>query len=234
MEFGLLKSKIESKLIESYNNKNFDSELKTFKKLVLENTETKKLYYLYDVLSSNKGFQESFAEDYINECVNLYKNIKINSNVLKQLNKWTENVVVENQYKDIDLVLFKNTMNVESILESKQRVIKTLSTQKEESEVINISMDKMVEGANNTVRDYLSTIDEAEQKEIKKYISLPQSEIQKRYEVLSEMAIEKLEVMSESSEPEVKSKINETIEKIKSEKIDVVSLVKLKNLTENL
>lgn len=234
MEFGLLKSKIESKLIESYNNKNFDSELKTFKKLVLENTETKKLYYLYDVLSSNKGFQESFAEDYINECVNLYKNIKINSNVLKQLNKWTENVVVENQYKDIDLVLFKNTMNVESILESKQRVIKTLSTQKEESEVINISMDKMVEVANNTVRDYLSTIDEAEQKEIKKYISLPQSEIQKRYEVLSEMAIEKLEVMSESSEPEVKSKINETIEKIKSEKIDVVSLVKLKNLTENL
>jgi len=234
MEFGLLKSKIESKLIESYNNKNFDSELKTFKKLVLENTETKKLYYLYDVLSSNKGFQESFAEDYINECVNLYKNIKINSNVLKQLNKWTENVVVENEYKDIDLVLFKNTMNIESILESKQRVIKTLSTQKEESEVINISMDKMVEVANNTVRDYLSTIDEAEQKEIKKYISLPQSEIQKRYEVLSEMAIEKLEVMSESSEPEVKSKINETIEKIKSEKIDVVSLVKLKNLTENL
>ena len=115
-----------------------------------------------------------------------------------------------------------------------QRVIKTLSTQKEESEVINISMDKMVEVANNTVRDYLSTIDEAEQKEIKKYISLPQSEIQKRYEVLSEMAIEKLEVMSESSEPDVKSKINETIEKIKSEKIDVVSLVKLKNLTENL
>jgi hypothetical protein len=234
MEFGLLKSKIESKLIESYNNKNFDSELKTFKKLVLENTETKKLYYLYDVLSSNKGYQESFAEDYVNECVNLYKNIKINSNVLKQLNKWTENVVVENQYKDIDMVLFKNTMNVESILESKQRVIKTLSIIKEESEVINISMDKMVEVANNTVKNYLSTIDESEQKEIKKYISLPQSEIQKRYEVLSEMVIEKLEVMSESSEPEVLSKINETIEKIKSEKINVVSLVKLKNLTENL
>jgi hypothetical protein len=234
MEFGLLKSKIESKLIESYNNKNFDSELKTFKKLVLENTETKKLYYLYDVLSSNKGYQESFAEDYVNECVNLYKNIKINSNVLKQLNKWTENVVVENQYKDIDMVLFKNTMNVESIIESKQRVIKTLSIIKEESEVINISMDKMVEVANNTVKNYLSTIDESEQKEIKKYISLPQSEIQKRYEVLSEMVIEKLEVMSESSEPEVLSKINETIEKIKSEKINVVSLVKLKNLTENL
>lgn len=234
MEFGLLKSKIESKLIESYNNKNFDSELKTFKKLVLENTETKKLYYLYDILSSNKGYQESFAEDYVNECVNLYKNIKINSNVLKQLNKWTENVVVENQYKDIDMVLFKNTMNVESILESKQRVIKTLSIIKEESEVINISMDKMVEVANNTVKNYLSTIDESEQKEIKKYISLPQSEIQKRYEVLSEMVIEKLEVMSESSEPEVLSKINETIEKIKSEKINVVSLVKLKNLTENL
>lgn len=234
MEFGFIKSKIETKLVEAYNNKTFDKELKVFKNLVLENTDIKKLYYLYDVLSSNKGYQESFAEDYVNECVNLYKTMKISSKLLNKLNDWTKNVVCENIYKDIDVVLFKNTMIVENIIESKQRIIKTLSTKKDESEVINISMDKMVEVANNTLKNYLSTISESEQKEIKKYISLPQSEIIKRYEVLSEIAIEKLETIGEDSDDDVKLKINETIEKIKNENVDVISLVKLKSLTENL
>jgi hypothetical protein len=234
MEFGFLKSKIELKLVEAYNNKTLENELKTFKKLVLENTDVKKLYYLYDVLSSNKGYQESFAEDYVNECVSIHKTIKLNSKIVNKLNDWTKDIVCENNYKDIDVVLFKNTMMVENIIESKQRIIKTLSTKKEESEVINISMDKMVEVANNTLQNYLSTISESEQKEIKKYISLPQSEIVKRYEVLSEMTIEKLEVLAENSEEEVKTKINETIEKIKTENVDVISLVKLKNLTESL
>ena len=40
MEFGILKSKIETKLTESYNNKNFDSEIKKFKKYILEESLT--------------------------------------------------------------------------------------------------------------------------------------------------------------------------------------------------
>ena len=117
---------------------------------------------------------------------------------------------------------------------SKSNIINNLSSQRIETDVINIEMGKMVEVANNTIKNYLSQIDESDVKEIKKYISLSEEEIKKRYDVLSEMAIEKLEVMAENSEPEIKNKISETIERIKSDKIDAVSLIKIKNLNEDL
>ena len=37
IKFGILKSKIEKVLLESYSNNTFKGELKNFKKLVLEN-----------------------------------------------------------------------------------------------------------------------------------------------------------------------------------------------------
>ena len=43
--FGLLKTKIENVLLESYANDTFKNELKTFKKLVIENKNISKLFY---------------------------------------------------------------------------------------------------------------------------------------------------------------------------------------------
>ena len=56
MKFGLLKSKIEKNLLESYSKGKLAEEIKIFKKLVLENKTLSRLYYLYDELNSNKGF----------------------------------------------------------------------------------------------------------------------------------------------------------------------------------
>ena len=64
--FGLLKTKIENVLLESYANDTFKNELKTFKKLVIENNNISKLFYLYDELSSPKSLSESYCNDYIN------------------------------------------------------------------------------------------------------------------------------------------------------------------------
>jgi hypothetical protein len=92
----------------------------------------------------------------------------------------------------------------------------------------------MVEVANQTLKTYLDTISESELKEIKKYTSLSQSELNKRYDVVSEMVIDKLETLSSNSDLQTKTKINETIEKIKTDKVDSVSLFKLKSLNETL
>ena len=59
MKFGILKSKIETLLSESYSKKTFKQELSNFKKYVLENKNISKLYYLYDDLTSNKGINET-------------------------------------------------------------------------------------------------------------------------------------------------------------------------------
>jgi len=48
------------------------------------------------------------------------------------------------------------------------------------------------------------------------------------------MVIDKLETLSSNSDLQTKTKINETIEKIKTDKVDSVSLFKLKSLNETL
>jgi hypothetical protein len=63
MNFGILKSKIENTLLESYKKGTLKNELKNFKKYVLENKNISKLYYLYGDLSSNKGMDSTLVFD---------------------------------------------------------------------------------------------------------------------------------------------------------------------------
>jgi hypothetical protein len=234
MEFGHLKSKIETKLVESYKTNTFNNEIKTFKKLVLENELLNMAYHIYDELSKEKGFSKDFADDYLSECVDIYQRLNINENTISKLVEWTKNVKSENQYKDIDNVLNKNTFIIENIIASKQNIVNTLSSKKIQTESINIPLEKMVEVANSTIKNYLENLNESDLEQIKKYSTLSESEISKRYEVLSEMVIEKLETLSKNSDKETKSKIDETISKIKNDTMDSVSLLKLKNLNESL
>jgi len=234
MEFGLIKSKIETKLVESYKKDSFNTEIKMFKKLVLENKEVSKMFYLYDELSKEKGYEKSFADDYLNECIDLIERVRIDKKSISLLESWLKDVKSENHYKDIDTVVIKNTVVVENIINSKNTIINNLVKKKDLNKIINVSYDTMVEVANNTLKNYLETISESELKEIKKYSTLTQSELDKRYEVVSEMVIEKLENLSTNSDSTTKTKITETIEKIKTEKIDSVSLFKLKSLNETL
>jgi hypothetical protein len=234
MEFGLLKSKIETKLVESYKKNSFNTEIKLFKKLVLENKEVSKMFHLYDELSKVKGYEKSFANDYLTECLDLIERISIDKKSISLLERWVKGVTCENLYKDIDTVVNKNTVVVENIINSKNNIISLLTTNKNQADVINIPYDTMVEVAKKTLKNYLENISESELKEIKKYSTLSKSELNKRYDVVSEMVIEKLDKLSINSDSETKSKITETIERIKNEKVDSVALFKLKSLNETL
>ena len=79
MKFGLLKSKIEKCLVESYANNTLKRDLFVFDQLVAKNNNINKLYYLYDELSSNKGLNESIATDFVNQSITIYENT-INKN----------------------------------------------------------------------------------------------------------------------------------------------------------
>ena len=88
MKFGTLKSKIENKLLESYTNGSFKSELSKFKELVLSNKDISKMYHYYDELSSKKGLKESQVTDYINEVISELKSINLEKNDLGPIKKW--------------------------------------------------------------------------------------------------------------------------------------------------
>ena len=114
--FGLLKTKIENVLLESYANNTFKDELKTFKKLVIENKNISKLFYLYDELSSPKSLSESYCNDYINECIKIYENTvnKIKQSDINKLVSWVGNKNVENNYTDIDTLFSTDVLTIES------------------------------------------------------------------------------------------------------------------------
>jgi hypothetical protein len=234
MEFGLIKSKIETKLIESYKQNKFNTDIKTFNKLVLEDKEVSKMYFLYDELSKEKGYLDNFADDYLSECIELIERVSISKKSISLLEYWVTGVKCPNHYKDIDTVVNKNTIIVEDIINSKNRILSNLTSKKNVTETIQVSYNTMVEVANKTLKTYLDTISESDLKEIKKYTSLSQTELDKRYDVVSEMVIDKLETLSSNSDLQTKTKINETIEKIKTDKVDSVSLFKLKSLNETL
>jgi hypothetical protein len=234
MEFGLLKSKIEKKLIESYSNKTFNSEIKNFNTYVLNNKDVSKIYYIYNKLSESKDFEISFAEDFVNECIDLYSRVKVNKKSIVILESWLKDVKTNNNYKDIDVILEKNTLVVENILNAKKRIISNLSTKGIKIESINLPIEKIYEVAKDNLKKYLSELNESDLTQIKKYLTLSESELQKRYDVLSEMVIEKLDLISNDSDKETKDKITETISKIKNDKVDSVNLMKLKSLNETL
>lgn len=239
MKFGILKSKIENVLLESYKNNTFKNELKTFKKLVIENKNVAKIFYLYDELSSPKGLNESYVNEFINESVKLYeKSIsKITKSELKELNEWVKNSTVENSYSNIDNLFTSDVLTIESRIKSKNLISETLRKLPitNTTKGIELPLSTMVSVANKTIKNYIDGLNESDKKELINLLSEDDSTLTEKYNTIKESVVEKLNNMKESSEDNsVKSRIDETLSKVISEKFDKLSYFKLKNLNENL
>jgi len=238
MKFGILKSKIENVLLESYKVNTFKNELKTFKKLVIENKNVAKIFYLYDELNTPKGLNESYVNEFINESIKLYdKSIsKITKTELKGLNEWVKNSTVENSYSKIDDLFTNDVLTIESRIKSKKIISESLRklpiiTTKS----IDLPLSTMVSVANKTIKNYIDGLNESDKKELISLLSEDDTTLTEKYNTLKENVVEKLNNMKESSEDNsVKSRIDETLSKVLSEKFDKLSYFKLKGLNENL
>jgi hypothetical protein len=237
MKFGLLKSKIEKQLIESYSNGLFKSEMKFFKKLVLENKNIGKLFYLYDELNSNKGMKDSIVSDYINECITIYENTinKISKSQLDNLKHWVFETETENKYESIDNLFTSYILNIENKILSRKTIAESLTKQPIQSkEVIKLPISTMVNMANKTINGYIENLNESDKQELIKFLSADEKEMEKDYNLVKEDVLEKLKSHQEECDNETKNKIEETIIKIQSEKFDKLSYFRLKGLKESL
>jgi len=237
-KFGILKSKIENVLLESYKNDTFKDELKTFKKLVLENKNVSKIFYMYDELNSKKGLSESYSREYINECITLYENAvnKILPADLQKLNMWVRNVKSNNSYENIDNLFSTDVLTIESRIKSKNLIIENLrKIPIVENKGIELPLSTMVSVANKTIKNYIDTLSESDKAEIVKLLSEDDKELTSKFNTLKENVVDKLTAMKNSSEDNsVKSRIDETLTKVLSEKYDKLTYFKLKSLNENL
>ena len=152
MKFGILKSKIENKLVESYKNNTIKKEMPKFNQLVLKNKNISKLFYLYDELSVNKGLNESIANEYINQSITVYENSinKISKNDVKSINDWIEGTEYNNEYDVIDDLFSTGITKLEEKIKSKKTILETITKlPKQEKEIATIegiaSYSKVVE-----------------------------------------------------------------------------------------
>ena len=241
--FGVLKTKIEKLLEKSYGKPEFKDNLKGFKKHILKNKNLSEAYFLYDELSSNKGLSESIVDDYISESFDHLKNIiDSNKKKIEELSEWINDLLKEdvgNNYEDIDKQIYtKNVVkNLESLLESKQRIRKSLVNKKlhEHTSPFNLPLSSMVSIANKTLSKGFETLSEEEKKELNFYTSLKGKNLIEEIEKTKEVVLNKLKTnLNESSDSDLSDKIQKTIDKINESEKTLTSLYKLKQLEKGL
>jgi hypothetical protein len=239
MKFGVLKSKIEKCLIESYNKNTLKDNIFIFNELVKKNKNISKIYYLYDELSSNKGLSESVANDFINGSITIYENAlnKINKKDIQEISLWLNNVNTKNEYEKIDNLFSSNVVMLESKIQSRKLVVECLKLNKpfSNNKVISLPLESMVKVANNTITNYLSNVSESEKKEIIGLLKEDNDKLEIKFDFIKENTLKRLEnILSSDSDPDTVGAIKETIEKVKNESFDKISYIKLKNLNESL
>ena len=232
MTFGTIKSIIENNLLESYKNeKEFKKSLREFKHNVLSDKSMSKAYALYDQLSSAQGLSEETAKEYMEEGVNLLQKIIPNIRLPKSASN-----SVNNKYSDIDSLVYTNKLDLLERVQAKKNIVSLLtSTNKTVKESINIPVKSMVNIANQTLRNYIDTLDENSKKEFLQLISEDTKSLETKFETIRESAIKKLQTILEKEEEfELKTKLSETIDKLKIEKFDQMNFIRLKNLEESI
>ena len=232
MTFGAVKSLIEKNLLESYKNeKEFKKTLREFKHNVLSNKSMSKAYTIYDQLSTPQGLSEQDAKYFIEEGINILNKVlptvKLPSNVSEK---------TENNYSDIDTLVYSQRINLIERVNAKKNLIKILTSNKDSiKESVNIPISSMVAVANQTIRNYIETLDENSKKEFIQIVSEDTKVLENRFETIRESTISKLNNILEKEEAqEMKTRISETIDKIKLEKFDQLNFLKLKNLEESI
>jgi hypothetical protein len=232
MTFGNIKSLMEKNLLESYKDeKDFKKRLREFKHNVLSNKSMSKAYALYDQLSSPQGLNEHDAKEFLEEGLSLLQKVLPSIKLPKSVSE-----SVKNNYADIDTLLYSQKTDLMERIQAKKNIVSILTAKAETvKESINIPIKSMVSIANQTLKNYLDTLDENSKKEFIQIVSEDTKTLEGKFEVIRESAITKLQARMETEdESEIKSRISETINKLKDEKFDQMNFLRLKNLEESI
>lgn len=232
MTFGKIKSVIEKNLLESYKDEiSFKKTLREFKHNILNDKNLSKLYSIYDQLSTPQGLSEKDAKDFLEEGIDLIRRISSSVRLPKVLSEDTAN-----SYRDIDILVYNTKVDLSERISSKKNIISVLTTKKTETkESINIPIKSMVNVANQTLKSYVENLDESSKKELFQIISEDSKVLENKFEELKNSTITKLQSMMESeNENEIKTKISETIDKLKSERFDQINFLRLKNFSNSI
>ena len=233
MKFGQLLSKIEGLMINSYVNETTKIELKNFKSLVLENKNASTMFYIYTELSKKKGYDKTLSEAYINESLRQVEKI-IPKLKTQKIEYWVKDVVSENNYKDIDNLIYNSPDKIMENIESRKNLIKTLSESTEVKTTIQLPIETLMNIANREISSYIENLDEDSKRDLSKVLMTEDVELSKEFEELKTKTINSLSGINESMDDITTKKLQETINQIKGEEFSKINYVRLYNLYNNI
>jgi hypothetical protein len=232
MKFGELLSKIEKKMVDSYVNESIKEDLKTFKNLVLNNKGLSSMYSIYNQLSKKQGLDKETGELFIKESVRQLERIIPNLET-KQVSEWVSNVVCENQYSNIDKLVYVGANTILESVEGRKSILNTITSSETIKESINLPIETIFGIANKQVEKFISEMDETSKSDLAKVLMTEDVELSKEFDTLRSKTIETLSSLNESDE-DTKKKLQETIQQIEQEEYSKINYVRLFNLYNNL
>jgi len=238
MKIGLLKSKIEKYLIESYKNETLKENMFVFKELVLENKNISKIFFLYDNLSQRKNLSESTANELINQSIVIYENSlnKLSKKELNDINLWVGHVKSKNEYSDIDNLFSNNILTLEEKIKSKKLIVENLKSQNLLGQnIVTAPLNVVVETANKTVKNFINNLEESSKETLMKILKEDENKLETKYEILKETVVEKLQDLKTNEKDNVVLQtITETILKLEKENFDKINYFRLSELNKSI
>jgi len=184
-------------------------------------------------LSKKKGYDKTLAESYINESLRQVEKIISKLNTQK-IEYWVKDVVSENNYKDVDNLIYNTPDKIMETVESRQTLVNLLSESTNVKNTIKLPMETLMNIANKSISSYIENLDEDSKRDLTKVLMTEDVELSKEFEELKTKTINSLSGLNESMDDITTKKLQETINQIKGEEFSKINYVRLYNLYNNI
>jgi tellurite resistance protein len=234
MRFGVIKTLIENKLVESFVNKRLSTDMSFFQDKILKDKSFKKHMFVYDTLNENKSLDSETANYLIDDLINDLKNNPLSENVIKTIKRWTNGIVKENNYSVIDNLVYGDDLHPEKKSIARKQIVESLGKNKVIKESKSkIPLKSMVKIANTTIAKKLENLSESDKEKILKVLK-SDDEIKEEFKKLKEDTLNKIDRLISESPEDLTQTLIETKERLGKSDFSKKEYIKLINLNDGL
>jgi len=243
-KFGELKTKMLTKLTESYTKEN-KTEVKDILKTIKENKDFKEMYLFYEEIENKYIEDKETAKLYV-EGLNTYFDQPMgnwnNLNVFCEslLNK-LGNIEIENNelYESLDILSEKDSLsNIEKKVIAKKKLVEHLTTKKKITESTDTTLvpnETLLNAVltNNFNVLYSNTLSESEKEELKNILSISYNDLITKSNELHESILEKVSLLiTESKDTDLTDRlkaVRDEVSQMSPSRYNYYRLTELKN-----
>jgi hypothetical protein len=240
-KFGTIKSKLLTKLTESYANEN-KAEIKDILTTIKENKDFKEMYLFYEEIENKYIEDKETAKLYVEGVIGILKQqMEDLTTFCTSLNKMINvETINENEiYCSLDVLIENDKLsNIEKKVIAKKKLVEHLTTKKEikESKDSTLIPNENLLNAvltNNFNVLYSNTLSEQQKEELKNILSLSHEDVLTKTTELKESIINQVSTLiSESNETDLSTKLKKVKDEVNEmfpSKLNYYRLTELKN-----